>query len=104
MGGLQSIRKTGEPASGFRSFLTSANSTSNTFSRLPQGGAESAPPCGRRLNSGSVPVMVQGYYTLEEAAQVLGVKPEELKAMAQRNEIRSFQDRGSWRFRIPDIQ
>ena len=48
--------------------------------------------------------MVQGYYTLEEAAKVLGMKPDELKAMAQRNEIRSFQDRGTWRFRIPDIQ
>lgn len=48
--------------------------------------------------------MVQGYYTLEQAAQVLGMKPEELKAMAQRNQIRSFQDRGTWRFRIPDIQ
>jgi excisionase family DNA binding protein len=48
--------------------------------------------------------MVQGYYTLQEAAQVLGIAPEELKQMAQRNQIRSFQDRGTWRFRVQDIQ
>src|SRR3989449_9999196 len=48
--------------------------------------------------------MVQGYYTLQEAAQVLGMSPEDLKNMAQRNQIRSFQDRGTWRFRVQDIQ
>src|SRR5437870_3514579 len=48
--------------------------------------------------------MVQGYYTLQEAAQVLGMVPEDLKQMAQRNQIRSFQDRGTWRFRVQDIQ
>jgi hypothetical protein len=48
--------------------------------------------------------MVQGYWTLQEAAQVLGMTPEELKQMAQRNQIRSFQDRGTWRFRVQDIQ
>ncbi|MBM4070365.1 MAG: helix-turn-helix domain-containing protein [Planctomycetes bacterium] len=48
--------------------------------------------------------MVQGYYTLQEAAQVLGMAPEELKQMAQKNQIRSFQDRGTWRFRVQDIQ
>src|SRR5262245_31932116 len=48
--------------------------------------------------------MVQGYYTLQEAAQFLGMPPEELKQMAQRNLIRSFQDRGTWRFRVQDIQ
>jgi hypothetical protein len=48
--------------------------------------------------------MVQGYYTLPEAAQVLGMNPDELKQMAQKKEIRSFQDRGTLRFRIQDIQ
>src|SRR5437660_12669905 len=48
--------------------------------------------------------MVQGYYTLQEAAQALGMTPEDLKQMAQRNQIRSFQDRGTWRFRVQDIQ
>src|SRR4051794_40720292 len=48
--------------------------------------------------------MVQGYYTLPEASQVLGMPPDELKQMAQKGQIRSFQDRGTWRFRIQDVQ
>lgn len=48
--------------------------------------------------------MVQGYFTLPEAAKVLGMSPDELKQMAQKNQIRSFQDRGTLRFRIQDIQ
>jgi hypothetical protein len=48
--------------------------------------------------------MVQGYYTLQEAAQVLDMGVDELKGLAQRNQIRSFQDRGTLRFRIQDIQ
>lgn len=48
--------------------------------------------------------MVQGYFTLPEAAQYLGLAPDELRRMAQRNQIRSFQDRGTLRFRIQDIQ
>lgn len=52
---------------------------------------------------GSIP-MVQGYYTLQEAAQALGMPTDELKQMAQKNQIRSFQDRGTLRFRIQDVQ
>jgi hypothetical protein len=48
--------------------------------------------------------MVQGYYTLDEAAQVLGVSTEELKQKARTKELRSFQDRGTLHFRIQDIQ
>lgn len=48
--------------------------------------------------------MVQGYYTLQEAAQVLSMKVDDLKGLAQKNQIRSFQDRGTLRFRIQDIQ
>jgi hypothetical protein len=48
--------------------------------------------------------MVQGYYNLAEAAQVLGMSAEELRGMAQRNQIRSFQDRGTLRFRMQDVQ
>jgi hypothetical protein len=47
--------------------------------------------------------MVQ-YYSLEESARMLGVSPEELKKMAQRNEIRSFSDRGTMRFRAQEIE
>lgn len=48
--------------------------------------------------------MVQGYYTLEEAARILGVASEELNQMAQRREVRAFADRGTWRFRTQDIE
>jgi hypothetical protein len=49
-------------------------------------------------------IMVQGYYSLNEAARALGMSPDELRAMAQRNQIRSFQDRGTLRFRLQDVQ
>ncbi|HEV3203846.1 MAG TPA: helix-turn-helix domain-containing protein [Gemmataceae bacterium] len=48
--------------------------------------------------------MVQGYYTLEEAARILGMDPEKLGHMAQRREIRAFADRGTWRFRTQDVE
>src|SRR5271156_3130124 len=43
------------------------------------------------------------FYTLEEAARVLGLSPEELKSKAQAREVRAFLDSGSWRFRVVDI-
>jgi hypothetical protein len=48
--------------------------------------------------------MVQGYYTLKEASEATGLSEDELKQRAQRKEIRSFQDRGTLRFRIQDVQ
>ncbi len=48
--------------------------------------------------------MVQGYFTLQEAAKHLNMSVDELKQMAQKGKIRSFQDRGTLRFRIQDIQ
>jgi excisionase family DNA binding protein len=48
--------------------------------------------------------MAQGYYTLEEAAQILGMTEDSLKQVARKGDIRSFQDRGTWRFRVQDIQ
>jgi hypothetical protein len=48
--------------------------------------------------------MVQGYYTLEEAARILGMATEDLSHMAQRREVRAFADRGTWRFRTQDIE
>src|SRR6478735_10854545 len=47
-------------------------------------------------------VMAQ-FYTLEEAARVLGISPDELKAQAQSRKVRAFMDSGSWRFRVADI-
>ncbi len=43
------------------------------------------------------------FYTLEEAARVLGMSAEELKTKAQAREVRAFLDGGSWRFRVVDI-
>jgi hypothetical protein len=43
------------------------------------------------------------FYTLEVAARVLGMSSEELKGKAQAREVRAFLDRGSWRFRVVDI-
>jgi excisionase family DNA binding protein len=48
--------------------------------------------------------MVQGYYTLDEAAGILGMDPDRLSQMAQRREIRAFADRGTWRFRTQDVE
>ncbi len=43
------------------------------------------------------------FYTLEEAARVLGMSAEELNSKAQTREVRAFLDGGSWRFRVVDI-
>jgi excisionase family DNA binding protein len=48
--------------------------------------------------------MVQGYYTLDEAARILGVSADELKQMSKRGELRAFQDRGTLRFRTQDVE
>src|SRR5262249_10949890 len=55
-----------------------------------------------RLRSLGVHAMVQ-YYTLEQAAQLLRISPEQLKEMARKKEIRAFQDRSGWRFRSQEI-
>src|SRR6516164_2829798 len=46
---------------------------------------------------------MQQYYTLEQAAQILRINPEDLKEMARKKEIRAFQDRSGWRFRAQEI-
>lgn len=48
--------------------------------------------------------MAQDFISLEQAAEMLGLSPQELNQMAQRREIRAFADRGSWRFRVQDIE
>jgi hypothetical protein len=48
--------------------------------------------------------MAQGFYSLDEASRVLGMTPEEVNQMAQKREIRAFADRGTWRFRIQDVE
>lgn len=48
--------------------------------------------------------MVQSFYTLQQAAEVLGITEDELKRMAQSREVRAFADGGSWKFRQQDIE
>jgi len=47
--------------------------------------------------------MAAQFYTLEEAARVLGMGPEELKTKAQHREVRAFMDGGTWQFRVADV-
>jgi hypothetical protein len=46
---------------------------------------------------------VAQFYTLDEAARVLGMNPEDLKAEAQQRKVRAFLDGGTWRFRVGDV-
>ncbi len=43
------------------------------------------------------------FYSLDEAARVLGMSPEELKSKAQSREVRAFVDGGTWQFRVVDV-
>jgi len=43
------------------------------------------------------------YYTLDEAARILQTTPDKLREMANRKEVRAFQDRGTLRFRAQEI-
>ena len=47
---------------------------------------------------------MQQYLTLEEAAKMLQLSADELREMARKKTIRAFQDRGSWRFRLQDME
>ena len=47
--------------------------------------------------------MAAQFYTLEEAARVLGMGPEDLKLKAQHREVRAFMDGGTWQFRVADV-
>jgi len=43
------------------------------------------------------------YYTLEEAARLLNVSPDELKLMSRRGKPRPFKDGGTFQFRVSEI-
>lgn len=47
--------------------------------------------------------MAQNYYSLKQAAEILGVPEDDLNQMVRRREIRAFADGGSWKFRDHDI-
>src|SRR5207247_1991404 len=59
--------------------------------------------CAGSIGSGEDVNTMPQYYTLDEAAQILGTTADEVKKMAERNELRPFRDRGSMRFRTPEV-
>lgn len=44
------------------------------------------------------------YYTVEEAAQILGTTPAEVNQRRERNELRGFRDGSNWKFKVEDIE
>ncbi len=48
--------------------------------------------------------MAQEYYSLEEAAEALGIAPSELNRRREANEIRAYRGSTGWRFKVEDIQ
>jgi hypothetical protein len=47
--------------------------------------------------------MVQEYYNLEKAAEVLGIYPADLNEMREKGRIRAFRDSGNWKFKKEDV-
>ena len=43
------------------------------------------------------------YLSLEDAADQLGLKPEELIRLREKGDVRGFADRGTWKFKADDI-
>jgi excisionase family DNA binding protein len=48
--------------------------------------------------------MAQNYYTVEKTAEVLGITPEEVRAMRERHELYGFRDGSNWKFKVEDIE
>jgi excisionase family DNA binding protein len=48
--------------------------------------------------------MAKKYLTLEEAAHLLGMAPDELVRFREKGEIRGFADRGTWKFKSEDVE
>jgi hypothetical protein len=48
--------------------------------------------------------MAKKYLSLEEAAQMLGMRPDEVARMREKGDLRGFADRGNWKFRSEDIE
>lgn len=44
------------------------------------------------------------YLSLDEAAQQLGLRNDELNRLRERGEVRGFADRGTWKFKVEDIE
>ncbi|MCA8993885.1 MAG: hypothetical protein KDA88_18005 [Planctomycetaceae bacterium] len=48
--------------------------------------------------------MSKKYLSLEEAAALLSLRPDELMRLREQGEIRGFADRGNWKFKDEDVQ
>ncbi len=44
------------------------------------------------------------YLSLDEAAQQLGLRNDELNRIREKGEVRGFADRGTWKFKVEDIE
>lgn len=44
------------------------------------------------------------YLSLEEAAQLLGVRNDEIMRLRERGDLRGFADRGTWKFKSDDVE
>jgi len=47
---------------------------------------------------------IKKYLSLEEAAGILKLKPDELVRLREKGEVRGFADRGTWKFKAEDIE
>lgn len=47
--------------------------------------------------------MAQNYYSVEKAAEVLGISPDEVKQMRDRQELYGYRDGASWKFKADDV-
>src|SRR3990172_4301287 len=56
------------------------------------------------LISRSRSTMAKKYLSLEEAASILRINPDELVRLRERGEIRGFADRGTWKFKSEDVE
>jgi len=48
--------------------------------------------------------MAQNYYNVEKAAEILGVSPDEVRKMRERNELHGYRDGANWKFKAEDIE
>jgi len=48
--------------------------------------------------------MTKKYLSLDEAAQILGIAPDELVRLREKGDIRGFADRGNWKFKQDDVE
>ncbi len=48
--------------------------------------------------------MAKKYLSLEEAAQLLGVRTDEVMRLREKGDLRGFADRGTWKFKADDVE